>query len=62
MNVARAKEHIQRIDALCKEINDFDATHIELMDKLGFLCDVIGYLKDYKDVLIRGIENAELSI
>lgn len=56
------KKHIERIDALCKEINNFDATHIELMDELGFLCDVVDYLKDYKDILVRGIENAELSI
>jgi hypothetical protein len=32
------------------------------MDETCFLCDAIGFLCDYKKVLEKAIDNAELSI
>ena len=62
MNVKCAKDHIQQIDKLCDEINAFDEKHQELTEEIGFLCDVVAFLCDYRKALERAIEKAELDI
>lgn len=62
MNVKCAKEHIEQITAVCNEINAFDLKHAELQDEIGFLCDAVAFLGDYRKVLERAIDKAELDI
>ena len=62
MNVKCAKEHIEQINILCKQSNEFCEKHEELDSETGFLCDVVAFLCDYKRVLEKEIDKAELSI
>lgn len=62
MNVKCAKEHIDKINGICSKINEFDMTHQELTEETGFLCDAVAFLCDYKKVLEKAIDKAELSI
>ena len=62
MKVKCAKEHIEKIKIVCHEILDFEKRHEELDEEDGFLCDALGFLCDYKIVLEKAIEEAELNI
>lgn len=62
MNVRCAKVHIEQISKICDEIYAFDEKHTELQDEVGFLCDTVAFLCDYRKVLERAIEEAELNI
>lgn len=62
MQVAEAKNHIDKISEVCKKINEFEEKHQELLDETGFLSDAVGYLCDYRKVLSEAIEKAELNI
>ena len=62
MNVKCAKDHIEQISKICDEINVFDEKHTELQDEVGFLCDAIAFLCDYRKVLEKAIEKAEENI
>ena len=62
MNVKCAKEHISAITDICGRAVDFDERHKELGDELWFLCDAVAFLGDYKKVLEKAIEEAELNI
>lgn len=62
MNVKCAKNHIEQIGKICDEINAFDEKHTELQDEVGFLCDAIAFFCDYRKVLEKAIEKAELNI
>ena len=62
MNVKCAKKHISEITDICSKAVEFDKRHEELEDELGFLCDAVAFLGDYKRVLEKAIEEAELNI
>lgn len=64
MNVASAKTHIKCIDEICASAEKFQKDHEEDigLDEMGFLCDAIGYLCDYKKILNQAINRAELDI
>ena len=62
MNVKCAKDHINKITEVCEKINGFDESHRELNEETGFLCNAIAFLCDYRKVLEREIEKAELNI
>ena len=62
MNVKCAKKYISDITDICGRAANFDERHPELEDELWFLCDAVAYLGDYKKVLEKAIEEAELSL
>lgn len=62
MNVKCAKEHIDKIIENCTELNNFTEKHDELAKETGFLVDTVSFLCDYRRVLERAIEKAELDI
>ena len=62
MNVKCAKDHIEQINNLCKQTDEFCGKHEELTEETGFLCDVVAFLCDYRKVLEKAIDKAELSI
>lgn len=62
MNVKCAKKHISEITDICERAVNFDERHKELEDELWFLCDAVALLGDYKKVLEKAIEEAELNI
>lgn len=51
MNVRCAKVHIEQISKICDEINAFDEKHTKLQEEVGFLCDTVAFLCDYRKVL-----------
>lgn len=62
MNVQCAQDHIEQITNICNEINTFDANHEELRTEIGFLCDAVAFLCDYRKALENAIKRAELDI
>ena len=62
MNVKCAKNHIEQINKLCDEINNFEEKHEELIEETSFMCDVVAFLCDYRKALEHAIEKAELDI
>ena len=62
MNVKSAKKIIANITEICHQAAEFDRLHEEFEDELWFLCDGVGYLGDYKKMLEKAIEEAELNI
>jgi len=62
MNVKCANDHIRMINILCSQINEFECIHEELRGQTEFFGDVIAYLCDYRKVLERAIDRAELGI
>lgn len=62
MDVKCAKDHIEQIERLCNELNTFDEKHRELAEETGFLIDTVAFLCDYRKVLERAIEKAEIDI
>ena len=62
MNVASAKTHINQINKICEETEKFCKNHEDLDNETGFLCDVVGYLCDYRKILEHAIDRAELDL
>lgn len=62
MDVKCAKDHIDQITNLCDKLNVFDEKHKELAEETGFLIDTVAFLCDYRKVLERAIEKAEIDI
>lgn len=62
MDVKCAKDHIDQITNLCDKLNVFDENHKELAEETGFLIDTVAFLCDYRKVLERAIEKAEIDI
>lgn len=62
MNVKCAKDHMYKMTDVCDKINKFSENHAELNEETGFLCDAVAFLCDYRKVLERAIEKAELQL
>lgn len=62
MNVKCAKEHISKIIDTCGRMKSFCNRHEELDDETWFIDDAVMFLADYKEVLEKAIEAAELNI
>lgn len=62
MDVKCANDHIQQIEKICEEANWFYANYADLRETCGFMIDAIAFLNDYRKVLERAIENAELKL
>ena len=62
MKVSGAKISIENIKKLIEQFEEFDSKHQELFHEIAFMMDATNYLIDYKNVLERAIENAELNI
>lgn len=62
MNVKCAKDHIAQITKICNNLNAFNEKHEELAEETGFLIDAVAFLCDYRKVLERAIEKAEVHI
>lgn len=62
MNVKCAKEHVSKITDIGGRMMGFVGRHEELEDELWFIFDAVNYLGDYKKVLEKAIEEAELNI
>ena len=62
MDVKCAKKHISEITDICGRAVNFCERHDDLEDELWFLCDAVAYLGDYKKVLEKAIDEAELKI
>lgn len=62
MKVNTAKNHMEQITSICDKIKDFDKKHMELNNETGFLCDAVGFLCDYRKVLEKAIDEAELKL
>lgn len=60
MNVKTAKKFIEDIERVCDQMLKFDEKHRDLDEETGFLVDAAGLLGDYKKLLSKGIEDAEL--
>lgn len=62
MNVVNAKICIENINKLIEQFDEFDHKHNELFDETAFMIDATNYLIDYREVLKRAIDKAELNI
>lgn len=62
MNVKCAKDHISQIKNICDDINKFEEKHQDLQNETGFLCDAVAFLCDYRRVLEKAIDDAELNL
>lgn len=62
MTVQTANECITKIIKLCDEIALFNNNHAELTSETGFLVDVVDQLCNYKNLLKKEINKAELRI
>lgn len=62
MNVKCAKKCISKITDICGRAYNFCGRHTEIDDETWFIDDMIMLLGDYKKVLEKAIENAELNI
>lgn len=62
MKVKDTKRYIERMNVIFMKIDKFTTSHEELEDETSFLCDVVGYLVDYRSLLENMIDNAELKI
>ena len=62
MTVKEAQNHIKQIEVLCKNAQDFDDQHPELLRETDFFCDMVAYLCDYRKILERSISEAELKL
>lgn len=60
MNVRTAKSLIVQAEKSCKEIEDYYKNHTMIADEIGFLINVVGCLEDYKKILLKLIDDAEL--
>lgn len=60
MNVKTAKKFVVDIQRVCEQMLDFQKKHPELDEETGFMVDAAGLLGDYKKLLIKEIDNAEL--
>lgn len=54
MNVKCAKDNIEQIIEVCNKISAFDLKHTELQDEVGFLCDAVAFLSDYRKSFRKG--------
>ena len=59
MNVKDAKYSIEQINRICNEANNY---YEKYMDEAGFLVDAVAYLGDYRRMLEKAIEQAELPL
>lgn len=62
MDVKCAKKHMADIKEICGAALAFCEKHEELSEETGFLCDAVAYLGDYRKVLEKAIDRAELDI
>lgn len=62
MKVSSAKINIENINKLIEQFEEFDSKHQNLFHEIAFMMDATNYLIDYRGVLERAIENAELNI
>lgn len=62
MNVKCAKEQIAKITDICGRLGNFVTRHGELDDETWFMDDAVMFLGDYRETLIKAIEEAELKI
>lgn len=62
MNVRSAKEYIAKIKDICDKMYDFTEKHSDIDSETGFMVDAVAYLCDYRKVLEKGIDEAELNI
>ena len=62
MKVKEAKRHIDNIKKVCNQINKFWDENPDVMEQTGFLTDAVGYLCDYRALLEKEIEKADLRI
>lgn len=59
MDVKCAKCHIQQIEKMCDEANAYYREH---MEEAGFLVDTVAFLCDYRRMLEKAIDKAELPL
>lgn len=62
MNVRCAKKHIESIEQIFNAAVAFIERHEELNEETAFIGDAVAYLGDYKKILERLIDEAELKI
>lgn len=62
MNVKTAKKFIADIEEIAEAAVVFEERHPELEVETGFIVDALGYLGDYKKLIEKEIEKAELRI
>ena len=62
MTVKTAKDHVEQITNICYRVIEFYETHSELKNELDFLFDAVGFLGDYKTILLKAIDEAELKL
>lgn len=62
MTVKTATDHIDQITNICDKIADFYNNHSKLPNELDYLCDAVAFLGDYKTVLLKAIDKAELNL
>ena len=62
MTVKTATDHVDQITNICYRVADFYETHPELKNELDFLFDAVAFLGDYKTVLLKAIDEAELKL
>ena len=62
MTVKTARDHVDQIINICYRVADFYETHSELKNELDFLFDAVAFLGDYKTVLLKAIDEAELKL
>ena len=60
MTVKTAKKFVVDIQRVCEQMLAFQEKHPELDEETGFMVDAAGLLGDYKKLLNKGIEDAEL--
>ena len=62
MTVKTATDHVDQITNICNRVVDLYENHPELAKELNYLADAIGFLEDYKKVLLKAIDKAELDL
>ena len=62
MTVKTATDHMDQITNICDRVVDFYENHPELENELDFLFDAVAFLGDYKKVLLKAIDKAELNL
>ena len=62
MTVKTALDHVDQITNICDRIVDFYENHPELENELGYLFDAVAFLGDYKNVLLKAVDTAEVDI
>jgi hypothetical protein len=62
MTVKTATDHVDQITNICDRLADFYENHPELENELGCLFDAVAFLEDYKKVLLKAIDEAEINL